>query len=175
MFKSRDLLSVASLILEVNARPSQTLTFVFGSQQDAHQDTIHLTPFPAGYMCGIWIALQDIEPDSGELVVYPGSHKEPRVYMADAQCPKVTNGDWSSFGERVVPRWADIASRYRAEVYRPKKGTVLIWHENLLHAGSPRRNMDLERRAIVIHCFSASVVVYYDSSGMVGTIADSGS
>src|SRR5262249_34355374 len=37
-------LRVADLIFGVPAWPCQTLTYVFGSQQDAHQDTIHLTP-----------------------------------------------------------------------------------------------------------------------------------
>lgn len=171
LFQHQKLRDLAGLLLEGEALPSQTLTFVFGSQQDAHQDTIHLTPYPAGYMCGIWIALQDIQPGSGELVVYPGSHREPRVYMADAGCPKVTGGDWGTFIETVIPKWGDIASRYNGEVYRPKKGTVLFWHENLLHAGSARRDESLERRAIVIHSFSASAVVYYDSSGLVGTIS----
>ncbi|MCA3640656.1 MAG: phytanoyl-CoA dioxygenase family protein [Methylobacterium sp.] len=172
LFRHEKLRDLASLLLESDARPSQTLTFVFGSQQDAHQDTIHLTPFPAGYMCGIWIALQDIQPGSGELTVYPGSHREPRVYMADAGCPKVTDGDWSEFGRKVVPIWEEIAARYPRQVYQPKKGTVLFWHENLLHSGSPREDKALERRAIVIHSFSSSAVVYYDSSGLVGTISE---
>jgi ectoine hydroxylase-related dioxygenase (phytanoyl-CoA dioxygenase family) len=68
------------------------LTYVFGSQQEAHQDTIHLTPFPAGYMCGTWIALQDVVPDSGELIVYPGNHRENACVSPkrDAQRWRVT-------------------------------------------------------------------------------------
>nr|WP_244328084.1 phytanoyl-CoA dioxygenase family protein [Roseibium sp. RKSG952] len=172
LFHHEKLQEIASLILEGDARPSQTLTFVFGSQQDAHQDTIHLTPFPAGYMCGIWIALQDIQPGSGELVVYPGSHREDRVYLADTDCKKVTDGDWDDFSKKVGGKWAEIADRYQPEIYRPKKGTVLFWHENLLHAGSPRKTQELERRAIVIHSFSENVVVYYDSLGIPGTVAE---
>ena len=57
----------ANILFSAKARPCQTLTYVFGSQQDAHQDLVHLTPFPAGYMCGTWIALQDVVEDSGEL------------------------------------------------------------------------------------------------------------
>lgn len=96
-------LRFADLIYNGRARPYQTLTYVFGSQQDAHQDTVHLTPFPAGYMCGIWVALQDVSADSGELVVYPGSHREPRIYLSESGCEKVQS-DWSEFGAKVVPR-----------------------------------------------------------------------
>ena len=44
----------------------QTLFYFFGSEQQPHQDTIHLTPFPAGYMCGVWVALEDVTLGSGE-------------------------------------------------------------------------------------------------------------
>jgi len=165
-------LRVADLIFGVAAWPCQTLTYVFGSQQDAHQDSIHLTPFPAGYMCGIWIALEDIVPDSGELVVYPGSHREPRVYMKDAGCPKVEGGNWSTFGARVVSGWLEQSKRFEPVVYRPRKGTVLIWHENLLHAGSVRRDLSRSRRSVVIHCFARGAIAYYDSTGIVGESHD---
>jgi hypothetical protein len=165
-------LRVVDLIFGVRARPCQTLTYVFGSQQDPHQDTIHLTPFPAGYMCGTWIALQDVTPDSGELVVYPGSHREPRVRMYESGCAKVRDGDWSEFGAKVVPHWARISELHPPLVYRPRRGTVLIWHENLLHGGSPRGNPNLERRSLVIHSFAEGAAVYYDSTGRVGSTID---
>lgn len=165
-------LGVADMIFGVPAWPCQTLTYVFGSQQDAHQDTIHLTPFPAGYMCGTWIALEDIVADSGELVVYPGSHREPRVYMKDMGCPKVEGGDWSAFGARVVSRWIEQSKRFEPVVYRPRKGTALIWHENLLHAGSLRRDMRRSRRSVVIHSFAQGAIAYFDSTGIVGESYD---
>jgi len=158
----------ADLIFGGRARPCQTLTYVYGSQQDAHQDTVHLTPFPAGYMCGTWIALQDVQPDSGELVVFPGSHRERRIYMGDVRCAKV-NGDWSEFIDKVCSVWMDISKKYEPFVYRPKKGTVLIWHENLLHAGSVRIDASLERRSIVIHSFADGALAFYDSTGLAGT------
>lgn len=162
-------LRLVDLIFGARARPCQTLIYVFGSQQDAHQDTMHLTPFPAGYMCGTWIALQDVMPDSGELIVYPGSHREKRVRLAEAGCAKVA-GDWSEFGRTVLTQWADMIERYEPLVYRPKKGTVLIWHENLLHAGSVRKDSSLERRSIVIHSFADGAVAYYDSTGLCGSV-----
>ena len=147
------------------ARPSQTLAFLYGSQQDAHQDTVHLTPFPAGFMCGMWIALQDVQPGSGELVVYPGSHRTPRLRLADFECPKVRDGDWGEFGRRLVPVWNDWAREREPRVYRPRKGSALIWHENLLHAGSPRERPELTRRSVVIHYYCDDTIAYCDSTG----------
>jgi hypothetical protein len=161
---------IVEILFDRRARPAQTLTYVFGSQQESHQDTIHLTPFPPGYMCGTWIALQDVQPDSGELVYYPGSHREPRVYMHEVKAKKTVT-DWSDFQAKVPPIWREIASRYHQIVYRPRKGTVAIWHENLLHGGSVRKDASLERRSIVIHCFADGCVSLADSSGITSTAA----
>lgn len=155
------------VLFATTIRPCHTLVYLFGSQQDAHQDTIHLTTFPPGNMCGIWIALQDIRPDSGELVYYEGSHREDRTYMAHLGVGKnLRPEDWVGFHDKVLPRWQAIAERYPARTYRPKKGTIAIWHENLLHGGSVRRDTSLERRSIVIHSFAEGAVTYSDSSGI---------
>ena len=165
-----NILRFLTLIFEATPRPCQTLTYVFGSQQDPHQDTIHLTPFPAGYMCGVWAALEDVRPSSGELEVYRGSHRLPRVYLRDTGCQKVRTNDWSEFGEKVVSRWRRAAEdgNFEKIVYRPKRGDVLIWHENLLHAGSVRIDQSLSRRSIVTHNFADGSIAFYDSTGMCG-------
>jgi ectoine hydroxylase-related dioxygenase (phytanoyl-CoA dioxygenase family) len=151
----------------------QTLTYIFGSQQGSHQDTIHLTPFPAGYMCGVWIALEDIQPGSGELAYYPGSHRLERVYMDSVGCPKVENGDWSTFAKTVVPRWEGMLldGGFEQRRFLPKAGTALIWHENLMHRGLPRVDMSLSRRSVVTHYFASGTVGYYDSTGLPAKFA----
>ena len=155
----------------VDARPCQVLMFACGSQQDPHQDSIHLTSFPQGYMCGVWIALEDIQPDSGELLVYPGSHRLPQLTMAGTGCSKVADGDWAEFGAKVVPLWQASADNVgiKPVIYRPKKGQILVWHANLLHGGSLRRDLSLSRRSMVIHYFADGSLTYYDSSGQLGT------
>lgn len=47
---------------------------------------------------------------------------------------------------------------------------MLIWHENLMQAGSVRKNKAISRRSIVGHDFARGSVVYYDSSGMPGVL-----
>ena len=160
------------LIFDAPARPCQSLTYVFGSQQDHHQDTIHLTPFPAGYMCGVWTALEDVQPSSGELVVYPGTHRLPRIYRQTVDLPPVVDGDWTSFGDKVVTRWKQMLDDLAVapQVYQPKAGTVLIWHENLMHAGSVREDLTKSRKSIVCHYFAEGVVGYYDSSATPGAM-----
>lgn len=143
----------------------QTLLYVHGSTQHAHQDTIHLTPYPSGMMCGVWVALQDVEPDSGELFVLPGSHRTQRIMTRDVDLPKVTT-DYSSY-HKLDTRIDELIARYgfNTVAYRPKAGQILVWHENLIHGGAPRVNADRERHSIVSHYFPRGCVAYYDARG----------
>jgi hypothetical protein len=163
-------LHMLGLVFGSPAKPYQSLTYVFGSEQFHHQDTIVLTPFPAGRMCGVWTALEDIQPDSGELVVYPKSHRLPRTYMKDLDIAKVAQ-DWTDFGEAVAPVWTGfLKNRFAPEIYRPRAGTVLIWHENLMHGGRVRRDKEKSRRSIVGHYFAEGCIAYHDASGMPGVL-----
>jgi hypothetical protein len=157
-------------IFGVPPRACQTLTYIFGSQQGAHQDTIHLTPFPAGYMCGVWVALEDVRPESGELEVYAGSHRLPSVYMKGSGCAKVTDNDWSEFGDTIAARWREMLAvgGFEKVTYRPERGSILIWHANLMHAGGVRIDKALSRRSVVSHYFADGAIAFYDSTGLVG-------
>ena len=57
------------------AFPFQTLIFQRGSQQHLHSDAVHFNSWPKGFMCGVWLALEDITQDNGPLMYHPGSHK----------------------------------------------------------------------------------------------------
>jgi ectoine hydroxylase-related dioxygenase (phytanoyl-CoA dioxygenase family) len=165
-------LRLVDQVLQVPSSVCQILGFLNGTQQDAHQDTIHLSSYPRGYMCGAWVALEDVQPDSGELVVYPGSHRWPVVTMHDCGIPKVRNGDWAEFGASVVRRWAELIAERAPEkrVYRPKAGSVLIWHDRLMHGGSVRTRQDVTRKSCVTHHFAQDAIVYYDSTGVPGSL-----
>lgn len=150
----------------------QTLFYFNGSQQRAHQDTIHLTAFPAGHMCGVWVALEDVVPDSGELFVYPGSHRLPRLLAADLNLPKVRE-DYSPYArfddevERLL-----VLGGFERKVYRPRKGEILVWHENLVHGGSRRENLTQTRISVVSHYFARGAIGYYDSRGEAATLEE---
>lgn len=170
LWKHPIVLRFLRLVFEVEALPCQTLTYLFGSQQDLHQDTIHLTAFPSGYMCGVWIALEDIRSDSGELMVVSGSHRLDRIYRQTVGCDVVQNDDWQEFGKKVVSKWQDMyrESGLSIETYRPAAGSILVWLDSLLHGGSKRNDMSLTRRSIVSHYFASGSLAYYDSTGLPG-------
>jgi ectoine hydroxylase-related dioxygenase (phytanoyl-CoA dioxygenase family) len=54
--------------------PFQTLSFLRGSQQRTHSDTYHFHSYPKHFMCGVWVACEDIWPSNGPL-----HHLLPRV------------------------------------------------------------------------------------------------
>lgn len=144
----------------------QTLTYVNGSEQNAHQDSIHLTPYPNGFMCGVWVALEDVQENSGELYVYPGSHRSGSLRATPLGLHKVVNDDYSHyrvFDEAIQELIRE--ERYEKLVYRPKAGQILVWHENLIHGGNPRIDRDRTRLSVVSHYFARGAIGYYDSRG----------
>ena len=152
--------------------PCQTLFYFFGSEQQAHQDTIHLTPFPAGYMCGVWVALEDVVPGSGELFVYPRSHKLTRLRSRGLGLGKVA-ADYSPFKvfDQAVAKMMRDHDLPRIP-YHAKKGTVLVWHENLTHGGEKRIHLQSSRASIVSHYFARGAVAYYDARGEAAALTE---
>ena len=90
--------------------------------------------------------------------------------MNGSGCEKVTNNDWSTFDHTVAARWREMlaSNNFDKITYRPKRGTVLIWHENLMHAGGVRIDPSLSRRSIVSHYFADGSIAFYDSTGSAG-------
>jgi len=149
----------------------QTLTYVNGSEQAAHQDSIHLTPYPNGFMCGVWCALEDVKENSGELFVYPGSHRSGSLRATPLGIPKVENDDYSQYVifDQAIRDLIE-SEGYERLVYRPKAGQILVWHENLIHGGSPRLDHDKTRLSVVSHYFAKGAIGYYDSRGEAASL-----
>ena len=114
--------------------PFQTLNFARGTAQPLHADEIHFDTVPSGWMCGAWVALEDVGGGQGPLRWVPGSHRGPAV-------------DPEPFGSGVEP-FDDVA--YEDAVRRlvdaqgwPVRelhlnaGDVVVWSAGVLHGGAP--------------------------------------
>ena len=55
------ILSILTTLYQREPIPFQTLNFWFGTQQKTHSDTIHFNSIPARFMCGVWVAMEDID------------------------------------------------------------------------------------------------------------------
>ena len=151
IFFNQELIRLTSLIFNRRSVPDSTLNFMYGSAQDAHQDTAVFHIFPPNYIIGAWIACEDISPDSGPLMFYPGSNREPIFEQFD-NYPQTSlrTADPKLF--REYQEYMDrLTHKYERRLFIAKKGEVLLWHGMLLHGGSEIKDPNLTRKSYVIH------------------------
>ena len=158
------LLELLSTLLRGQAILFQSINFSRGSEQATHSDSIHMTTFPLGGLLGVWIALEDIDGDNGPLHYYPGSHKLPYYLNADYQ------NEGSSFliGDKSYTEYEKMMERkiaeqgLKKEIFRAKKGDLLVWHANLFHGGEAHTNKNKTRKSVVFHYFKENSICYHE-------------
>ncbi|MDB6169965.1 MAG: hypothetical protein JWM88_2829 [Verrucomicrobia bacterium] len=154
------------ILMDREPAPFQTIASHKGTQQGAHSDSIHMTTYPLGYLTAAWVAFEDIHPDSGPLVYYPGSHRLPYVFSRDVgiQPGEFAAAGYESYLEKYEPFIRDLLAKHHCEpsYFHARKGDLLIWHANLIHGGAPRRDLRRSRRAMVSHYFVKGAVTYHD-------------
>jgi hypothetical protein len=143
------------------AFPFQSLNFPVGTQQHYHSDSIHFSTAPERFMCGVWLAMEDIHPDAGPLVYYPGSHKWPIIYNDMIGRIGAENRDVLA-QEPYELAWEAMvqASGIKPEYFCPKKGQALIWAANLLHGGSRQNDPGRTRWSQVTHYYFDDCTYY---------------
>lgn len=142
------------------AFPFQTLNFPVGTQQHYHTDSIHFSSRPERFMCGVWVALEDIGLDQGPLLYYPGSHTWP-IYTREhigVRYAKETGRHQSTF----EPLWERLVEAHGVEPERfcPRKGQALIWAANLLHGGDRHIDRTKSRWSQVTHYYFDDCIYY---------------
>ncbi len=153
--------SVLRMLYGREPRPFQTLNFMHGTEQETHSDTIHFSSKPERFMCGVWLALEDITLAQGPLHYYEGSQKLPEFDYEDLGIPAITGvQNWGNpqTRERYTQYEKKISELARESGFKRselaiKKGSFLIWASNLLHGGNPRENPILTRKSQVTHYY----------------------
>ncbi|MUH71948.1 phytanoyl-CoA dioxygenase family protein [Psychrosphaera haliotis] len=147
------IIQVLSELYGMKPRPFQTLNFLKGTEQKAHSDSIHFNTQPFGRMCGVWIALEDINEKQGPLIYYPGSHLLAEFNMPDIGL-RGNRDDYPKYEDYVESLIEN--NRYPKKLGVLKKGEIIIWAANLIHGGSPHQNKSLTRLSQVNHYFFPS-------------------
>ena len=161
---NKKLISILSLLLGKKVDLFQSINFLQGSQQRSHSDSIHMTTFPYGNLIAVWVALEDITPDSGPLHYYPGSHKLP--YTFNEAYDNV--GSEYKLGDKGYSKYEDVIEKvimqneFKKEIFLPKKGDVLIWHANVLHGGEKMTNPNSSRKSMVFHYYTHDAVCFHE-------------
>lgn len=141
--------------------PFQTLNFPVGTQQHLHSDSIHFSSIPERFMCGVWLAMEDIRAEAGPLTYLPGSHRWP--ILSNSMIGH--RGSENSRDYAQVPfekAWDKMvsASGIEQEKFLARKGQALIWAANLLHGGSPQLDPKLTRWSQVTHYYFDDCIYY---------------
>jgi hypothetical protein len=148
---NRAVVDLLSALYGRPAFPFQTLNFPVGTQQPVHSDHVHFSSIPERFMCGVWVALEDVDDDNGPLFYYPGSHRWPCFgneqlgVSPDGEAPIVKYIDLYE----AMPRHLGVAR----ETFRARKGQALIWTSNLLHGGSAHNDPARSRWSQVTHYY----------------------
>ncbi len=135
----------------------QSLYFEYGSGQALHRDPMFVVTKPVSHLLASWVALEDVDPDSGPLAYVPGSHRWPwfEFEPGTVVCgPKVTKERREEFDV-----WKRSMMRERGVEAMPftgRRGDAFIWHGGLLHGGIPVHDRTLTRKSFVVHYSTAA-------------------
>jgi hypothetical protein len=134
------------------------LTGWVSSERDWHQDDYLNPEYVNSWYAAVWMALDDVDPDSGPFEYIPGSHKWPllRREKVRALLPlnETLRADWPKRSERfVVPALESEIERRGAPLrqFLGKRGDVLVWHGRLLHRGSKPNRPGTVRKGLICH------------------------
>ena len=147
--------------------PFSTINFVKGTEQPLHSDEFHFGSIPHGYLTGVWIALEDIHPDSGPLSVAKGSHRLPLFSFERLGLPiPKSEREFKKF-YTIYEDWAsEMIKANNLEIITPKlkKGECLIWSSNMLHGAFKIKDKSLTRKSLVVHYhFEKCEKIFYPS------------
>jgi phytanoyl-CoA hydroxylase len=140
-----------SAIFEDQAKAFQSLTFWNGSQQAIHKDTayVKIDSNPM-HLAATWLALEDIQPRTGELEYYIGSHRAPDFLFGGSNKWMESHPEEHSRFLQSLHDDARALDHVKGS-FLAKKGDVLVWHADLAHGGSPILQPSLTRKSLVTH------------------------
>jgi len=159
---NEQVLSLLSMLYGRRAFPFQTLNFPVGTQQHYHTDAVHFSSVPERFMCGIWVALEDINEDAGPLLYYPGTHRLPIFVNEHLSVTAMESaGPYDNYA-KFETVWRALVNGLGLEPQRfcVHKGEALIWAANLLHGGDRHQNANLTRWSQVTHYYFDDCAYY---------------
>ena len=140
-------------VLQQDIVLTQSLRFNYGSEQPLHQDTAFVRMNAPMKLTAVWIALEDIEPGTGELLYLPGSHTWEGYLFSG----RFKHYDKDRDGPAQLEAWHQWildeakARNVTAQSFAAKKGDLLIWHAGLAHGGAAITKHEKTRLSLVGH------------------------
>jgi len=134
------------------------LTGWISTDRNWHQDGYLNPDAVIDHYAAVWIALEDIAPDSGPFQYVPGSHRWPVIrqerMLAALKPEQRDDPAWPKYTEEILSPLFE--SKFQDEglepvTFLPCRGDVLIWHSRLAHRGSLADVPGKQRRALICH------------------------
>ena len=149
--RTGSILRMCQLILDEDPELLSYIGFKWGSEVGIHQDLAAMHIDPPLRLVGVWLAAQDVDPESGPLGVFPGTHRIPSW------------PGWNNYPQTNL-RTCHLDTRAKEEKYLKeaiagceriplpvKKGDAILTHGLLVHGGDKIRDRNLTRFSSVIH------------------------
>jgi ectoine hydroxylase-related dioxygenase (phytanoyl-CoA dioxygenase family) len=149
--------ALIDLLYEIMGEPVmafQSLGFTRGSGLRVHRDSNFLAIDKPETVIGTWLALEDIEAGSGELAYYPGSHRFPAYNFSDGSLHRIKTPGKASYNNDEYVHYLNenIAANHLEEKrFLARKGDCLVWHADIVHAGTPVTRPELSRYSLATH------------------------
>jgi hypothetical protein len=156
------LLDIISSLFGRQAFPFQTLNFAACTQQHAQSDIVHFNTVPERFMCGVWVALEEVDENNGPLLCYPGSHRWPTFLNEHIGVNSRHRLPQGSHYQEYIRLWRELieVNQVRPERILAKKGQAVIWLANLLHGNDKQHDLTRTRFSQVTHYFFEGCAYY---------------
>ena len=127
------------------------------TERNWHQDGYLNPDHNQDHYIAVWIALDDIHPDSGPFEYIRGSHKLPKITnqktleripeeLRDEHWPKRSEQFLTPLFESLIQE-----NNLKRRQFIARKGDVLFWHARLMHRGTEPVNPLLNRKTAILH------------------------
>lgn len=160
-----NVLNILNYVFSARAVPFSTINFVKGTEQPFHADTFHFGSIPEHRLAGVWVALEDVDPEAGPLSLAAGSQNLPPLYLDDLNLeipttPAQIKANYTRYEEFVRIQVENMSSSVRTPVV--KKGQCIIWLGNVLHGACKIKNPNATRYSQVTHYHFEDSIEHYN-------------
>lgn len=140
-----------SVLLGDKPKIVQSMYFEGNSETWEHQDSYYLDSEKIGEMCGVWIAVEDIDARAGRFFVCPQSH---RIRLNDHSVLNNIAENHTAYISSVVDEIRSRALEIRAPAL--SKGDVLFFNSLTMHGSLKSQDRKYARSSVTCHAIPAS-------------------
>ncbi len=150
--RSRKLVRLSALLLDREPVLLNLTTYKYSSEVALHQDMWFYHLHPINQLIGVWLACEDVLPDTGPLAVYPGSQKAP-VWPGFSNYPQTNYRTCPPETHMEIEEYLAEQVQGTPRVSLPvKKGTAIFLNGLVIHdADKVHHRGEHSRFSIVFH------------------------